>query len=33
MYGIFNHDIPIVIANGITLIFAGIILGFKIKYK
>jgi MtN3 and saliva related transmembrane protein len=30
MYGIFNHDIPIVIANGITLIFAGIILGFKV---
>jgi MtN3 and saliva related transmembrane protein len=33
MYGIFGHDIPIIIANGITLIFAGIILGFKIKYK
>jgi MtN3 and saliva related transmembrane protein len=33
MYGIFSNDIPIIIANGITLIFAGIILGFKVKYK
>ena len=33
VYGIFNHDIPIVCANGITLVFAGIILAFKIRYK
>ena len=33
IYGIMDHDWPIIIANGITLIFACIILGYKIKYK
>ncbi len=32
IYGAFIGDFPIVIANGITLIFAGIILYFKVKY-
>jgi MtN3 and saliva related transmembrane protein len=33
VYGLFGRDIPIVAANGITLVFAGIILAFKLKYK
>jgi len=32
-YGLLIHDWPIIIANIITLIFSGIILGFKIRYK
>ncbi|TKB97022.1 SemiSWEET transporter [Pedobacter cryophilus] len=32
VYGIIKQDIPMIIANGITLVFAGIILYFKIKY-
>ena len=32
IYGITKQDIPMMIANGITLVFAGIILYFKIKY-
>ncbi|MBD3748219.1 MAG: SemiSWEET transporter [Sphingobacteriales bacterium] len=32
IYGILKPDLPIMIANGITLILAGIILYFKIKY-
>ena len=33
LYGLFTNDTPIYIANGITLIFASIILVYKIKYK
>ena len=33
IYGIMDNDLPIMIANGITLVFAGIILSYKIKYK
>ena len=33
VYGIFSSNIPISLANGITLIFASIILYYKIKYK
>ena len=33
IYGIMGDDLPIMIANGITLIFACIILAYKIKYK
>lgn len=33
IYGIMNNDWPIIIANGITLIFASIILIYKIKYR
>lgn len=32
-YGIADNNIPVYIANGITLIFAVIILAYKIKYK
>ncbi len=33
LYGIFTNNIPVYIANGVTLVFAMIILGYKIKYK
>ncbi|HET7115620.1 MAG TPA: SemiSWEET transporter [Hanamia sp.] len=33
IYGVLGIDWPIIIANGITLIFACIILAYKIKYK
>lgn len=32
IYGALIHDLPVIIANGITLVFAGSILYFKIKY-
>jgi MtN3 and saliva related transmembrane protein len=32
VYGIIKQDIPMIIANGITAVFAGIILFFKLKY-
>ncbi len=33
LYGLFSHNIPVYLANGITLIFALIILGSKLRYK
>ena len=33
IYGISIHDFPVLIANAITLIFALIILIYKLKYK
>lgn len=33
LYGIGNRDLPIIIANGITLVFATIILVYKIRFK
>ena len=32
-YGLITSNLPVAIANGITFIFAAIILGYKIKYK
>lgn len=32
-YGLFVKDLPIILANGITFVFAAMILGLKIKYK
>ena len=32
-YGVLTHDIPLVAANGASLVLAGIILAFKLKYK
>ena len=32
IYGIAKNDIPVSLANGVTLIFAGIIIRFKLKY-
>jgi MtN3 and saliva related transmembrane protein len=33
LYGIFTSNIPVTLANGVTLVFAVIILVYKIKYK
>lgn len=33
LFGIFTTNLPITIANSITLIFASIILFYKIKYR
>ena len=33
LYGLFSSNMPIYIANGFTLIFSLIILGYKIRYK
>jgi MtN3 and saliva related transmembrane protein len=33
LYGVLSSNIPVGVANGITLVFAAIILGYKIKYK
>lgn len=33
IYGIKINDLPVIIANGTTLVFAIIILVYKIKYK
>ena len=33
LYGLFTRNIPIYLANGVTLLFAMIILVYKIKYK
>ena len=33
LYGILSNNLPVSLANGVTLIFAGIILVYKIRYK
>jgi MtN3 and saliva related transmembrane protein len=33
IYGIMSHSLPVAIANAVTLIFASIILVYKIRYK
>lgn len=33
IYGIFSSNLPVSLANGVTLIFSLIILFYKIKYK
>ena len=33
LYGIFTNNLPIYLANGITLLFALIILVYKVRYK
>lgn len=32
-YGLLANDLPVAIANAITLLFACVILGYKIRYK
>ncbi len=32
-YGVIKNDLPIILANGVTLVFAATILFLKIKYK
>lgn len=33
IYGIFSSNVPVYLANGITLLFALVILLYKIRYK
>jgi len=33
IYGVFTSNVPVYLANGITLLFALIILTYKIRYK
>lgn len=33
VFGLLSHSIPVSVANFVTLIFAGIILVYKIRYK
>jgi MtN3 and saliva related transmembrane protein len=33
IYGILSHSLPVALANAVTLLFAMIILIYKIKYK
>jgi MtN3 and saliva related transmembrane protein len=33
IYGILSHSLPVALANAVTLLFALIILGYKIKYR
>jgi MtN3 and saliva related transmembrane protein len=33
VYGIRINDMPVIIANAVTLVFALIILGYKLRYK
>jgi MtN3 and saliva related transmembrane protein len=33
LYGVFTNNLPVYLANGITLLFALIILVYKIRYK
>jgi MtN3 and saliva related transmembrane protein len=32
-YGIIQNDLPLILANGVTLVLAGLLLGFKIGFK
>jgi MtN3 and saliva related transmembrane protein len=33
IYGLWSANLPVYVANGVTLVFAMIILGYKLKYK
>ena len=33
IYGLFTSNVPVYLANGVTLVFAMIILGYKLRYK
>ena len=33
IYGLFMHDVPIIVANSLAFIQALVILAFKVKYK
>ncbi|MGA9854620.1 MAG: SemiSWEET transporter [Gammaproteobacteria bacterium] len=32
VYGFFIHDLPVILANGVTLVLALIVLGLKLRY-
>jgi len=33
LYGVMVHSLPVSAANAVTFLFAGIILGYKLRYK
>jgi MtN3 and saliva related transmembrane protein len=33
VYGVYVHDLPVICANGVTLLLASLILGLKIRYS
>jgi MtN3 and saliva related transmembrane protein len=33
LYGLLSHNLPVTVANAITLLFAVVILSYKVKYK
>jgi MtN3 and saliva related transmembrane protein len=33
IFGLLSNDVPVSIANGVTLVFASIILVYKVRYK
>jgi MtN3 and saliva related transmembrane protein len=33
LFGLLTNNMPVVVANAVTMVFAMIILGFKIKYR
>ncbi|HTJ14850.1 MAG TPA: SemiSWEET transporter [Dinghuibacter sp.] len=33
IYGLWSLNLPVYVANGVTLVFAMIILGYKLRYK
>jgi MtN3 and saliva related transmembrane protein len=33
LFGLFSNNMPVLVANAVTLIFASIILVYKIKYR
>lgn len=33
LFGLASHNLPVTLANAVTLVFAFIILGYKLKYK
>lgn len=33
VYGLYVHDLPVICANGMTLVLSGLILALKIRYR
>jgi MtN3 and saliva related transmembrane protein len=33
VYGVYVHDVPVICANGVTLLLSSLILGLKIRYR
>jgi len=33
LYGVMAHSLPVTAANAVTFLFAGIILGYKLRYQ
>jgi MtN3 and saliva related transmembrane protein len=33
VYGLYTRSIPVIAANAVTLVLAGTVLGFKLRYR